>query len=130
MVGRLVEQEKVCWMQEHSQKRVTVPLPTGQHADALKHFLAGKQKTASHVATEAVFTMGQRLGPSKQLDQRRFPCAVYAYQRNAVAALNGEAHVAKNFLFAIGLGDIGEFSNQPPAWFRLRKRKVNRLFFF
>ena len=44
--------------------------------------------------------LGERLDAGQQLDQRRFACAVHTHQRDAIAALDGEVHVAKNFLLA------------------------------
>src|SRR6266576_6037290 len=83
-----------------------------------------------NVVAQAVFASAQRLFSSKQLDQRGFSCAVHPNQRDAIAALNHEADVAKNFFLTIGFCDPGELGDNPTARLWLRKRKVDRLLFF
>src|SRR5438552_17944739 len=83
-----------------------------------------------NVVAQAVFASAQRLFSSKQLDQRGFSCAVHPDQRDAIAALNHEADVAKNFFLTIEFCDPGEIGDNPTARLWMRKRKVDRLLFF
>src|SRR5205823_8222751 len=57
-------------------------------------------------------------------------CAVHPDQRDAIAALNHKADIAKNFFLTIGFCDPGELGDNPTARLWLRKRKVDRLLLF
>src|SRR6516165_9441227 len=52
---------------------------------------------------------------SKQFDQRRLPCSVHADQRNAIALLDQEAHVAEHFLRPVTLRYALELGDNPSA---------------
>ena len=73
---------------------------------------------------------GQRLGLRQQLDQRGFPGAVHAHQRNPVAALDHEIDVAKHFFLAVGLRDADELGDDAARGLGLREGEVDGLFFF
>src|SRR5580700_3481955 len=46
MVGGLIEQQKVGWMQQHFEKSVAIALASGEYADAFEDIVSGKKKTA------------------------------------------------------------------------------------
>src|ERR1700674_239196 len=50
MVGGLIEQQEVSRVQQHFQQRVAIALASGEDADALKHIVARKKKTAEQAA--------------------------------------------------------------------------------
>jgi len=58
---------------------------------------------AGHVVAEADGAAGWRFRACEQLDQRRFARAVYADQRDTIAALDGEARIGEDLLCAIAL---------------------------
>ncbi len=73
---------------------------------------------------------GRRFVAGEQLDQRRFARAVDAHQRHAVAALDGEAHVAEDLLRAVALCQPLRLNHHAARGRRLRKLEVDdRLFF-
>src|SRR5450432_1527153 len=82
------------------------------------------------VMSRTIFSSGEWLRPCQQFDKSRFTRPVDAHQCNTVAALDHEADIAKNALFAVGLRHIFEFHHDSAAGLRLRKREVDRLFFF
>ena len=50
VVGRFVEQQKICGMQQQAQQRVAAALAAGEHADLLENVVFGKKKTAEQAA--------------------------------------------------------------------------------
>src|SRR5271157_1046568 len=71
---------------------------------------------------------GKRLDAGQQLDERRFAGAVYPDQRDAVSAVNGEAHIAKNFFRSVAFRDPRALHNQAPAGLWLRESEMDGLF--
>jgi hypothetical protein len=50
MVGRLVEQQRVRWPQQHARHGQARPLTAGQHRRLLIYIVSGKQEAAEDVA--------------------------------------------------------------------------------
>src|SRR5262249_17518219 len=44
VVGGLVEEQKIRWMQQHAGQRVAVTLAAGKHADGLENVVLGEEK--------------------------------------------------------------------------------------
>src|SRR6266851_1498101 len=107
------------------------PADVIDHARILVEFLVLvlREVIGLNIVPKPVFALSQRLDSRQQLDQRGFPRSVHAYQRNAVAALDGEPYIAEDLLFPISLRHIGKFCDQSSAWLWLRKGKVNGPFF-
>src|SRR5207302_4966840 len=88
-----------------------------------------------YVVPEAELTVGQRFRAGKQFDQCGFACAVYAHQRDPVAALDHETDVAENFLLprplpaGIRLRHGLELGHDSSAGLGLRERKMDGLLF-
>src|SRR5262249_58796665 len=55
VVGGLVEEQKIRWMQQHAGQRVAVTLAAGKHADGLENVVLGEEK-----ATEQAAQLGLR----------------------------------------------------------------------
>src|SRR5580658_3456625 len=50
VIGGLVEQQEIGWLQQHASQSVTVALTSREHADALEHVVFGKQEAAQQTA--------------------------------------------------------------------------------
>jgi len=50
VVCGLIEEQKICGMQQHSEKRIPVPLSSRKHANAFENVVAGKQEASEQIA--------------------------------------------------------------------------------
>ena len=106
-------------------------------ADVVEHARVGvehlvlvlREVLADHVVAEFDVAGGGLLHAGEQLDERGFAGAVDAHQRNAVAALDGEARIGEDVLRPIALGEPFGFDNHAAGGRRLREFEVDdRLF--
>ena len=81
------------------------------------------------VVAEADAAGGERFELRQHADHRGLARAVGADQRDAVAALDGEAHVVEYVFFTIVLGEVLDLDDGAAAGWRLREAEVDGGFF-